>query len=220
MPRLSPLSPSFLQNALPLQNLKTEGGVDFFWCFSIGGHQLSRSSYCATQLKKDQRRKDGLRFLSKLFWTSRTPSNLFQFVKNYQQCFDVMTKIALLKGSHTKKNVLRLGEREGHTDPASSEFCRGWAKVIAGLSLIFSKFLFSAEECLWSLIHSHLETTEGWNTTKCTLNKWPSLKVHHWASKILILKGTLHQKIFYRLNLIFWIVMGCGIARYYPKYEI
>ena len=28
------------------------------------------------------------------------------------------------------------------------------------------------------------------------------------------LKGILHQKIFYRLNLIFWIVMGCGIARF------
>ena len=27
-----------------------------------------------------------------------------------------------------------------------------------------------------------------------------------------LLKGILHQKIFYRLNLIFWIVMGCGIA--------
>ena len=28
------------------------------------------------------------------------------------------------------------------------------------------------------------------------------------------LKGILHQKNFYRLNLIFWIVMGCGIARF------
>ena len=28
------------------------------------------------------------------------------------------------------------------------------------------------------------------------------------------LKGILHQKIFYRLNLIFWIVMGCDIARF------
>ena len=27
-------------------------------------------------------------------------------------------------------------------------------------------------------------------------------------------KGILHQKNFYRLNLIFWIVMGCGIARF------
>ena len=27
-------------------------------------------------------------------------------------------------------------------------------------------------------------------------------------------KGILHQKIFYCLNLIFWIVMGCGIARF------
>ena len=25
-------------------------------------------------------------------------------------------------------------------------------------------------------------------------------------------KGILHQKIFYRLNLIFWIIMGCAIA--------
>ena len=28
------------------------------------------------------------------------------------------------------------------------------------------------------------------------------------------LKGILHQKILYRLNLIFWIVMGSGIARF------
>ena len=27
-------------------------------------------------------------------------------------------------------------------------------------------------------------------------------------------KGILHQKNFYRLNLIFWIVMGCGIAHF------
>ena len=30
-------------------------------------------------------------------------------------------------------------------------------------------------------------------------------------------KGILHQKIFYRLNLIFWIVMGFGIARFGRK---
>ena len=29
-----------------------------------------------------------------------------------------------------------------------------------------------------------------------------------------LIKGILHQKNFYRLNLIFWIVMGCGIARF------
>ena len=28
------------------------------------------------------------------------------------------------------------------------------------------------------------------------------------------MKGILQQKNFYRLNLIFWIVMGCGIARF------
>ena len=28
------------------------------------------------------------------------------------------------------------------------------------------------------------------------------------------IKGILHQKKFYRLNLIFWIVMGCGIAHF------
>ena len=27
-----------------------------------------------------------------------------------------------------------------------------------------------------------------------------------------MLKGTVHQKNFYRANLIFWIVMGCGTA--------
>ena len=30
----------------------------------------------------------------------------------------------------------------------------------------------------------------------------------------ILLKGILHQKIFYCLNLIFWIIMGCGIARF------
>ena len=36
-------------------------------------------------------------------------------------------------------------------------------------------------------------------------------------TEIIPLKGILHQKIFYRLNLIFWIVMGCGIARFGRK---
>ena len=31
------------------------------------------------------------------------------------------------------------------------------------------------------------------------------------------IKGILHQKNFYCLNLIFWIVMGCGIARFGRK---
>ena len=30
----------------------------------------------------------------------------------------------------------------------------------------------------------------------------------------LQVKGILHQNFFYRLNLIFWIVMGCGMARF------
>ena len=37
------------------------------------------------------------------------------------------------------------------------------------------------------------------------------------ASIVMILKGILHQKIFYCLNLIFWIIMGCGIARFGRK---
>ena len=32
-----------------------------------------------------------------------------------------------------------------------------------------------------------------------------------------VFKGILHQKIFYCLNLIFWIIMGCGIARFGRK---
>ena len=41
-----------------------------------------------------------------------------------------------------------------------------------------------------------------------------------WADRRVLktlFKGILHQKIFYRLNLIFWIVMGCGIARFGRK---
>ena len=34
---------------------------------------------------------------------------------------------------------------------------------------------------------------------------------------ILAIKGIHHQKIFYRLNFIFWIVMGCGVARFGRK---
>ena len=34
------------------------------------------------------------------------------------------------------------------------------------------------------------------------------------STQVPDLKGILHQKIFYCLNLIFWIVMGCGIARF------
>ena len=46
---------------------------------------------------------------------------------------------------------------------------------------------------------------------------------HHHHSRLFLLresralKGILHQKIFYCLNLIFWIIMGCGIARFGRK---
>ena len=38
-----------------------------------------------------------------------------------------------------------------------------------------------------------------------------------WVGVAILFKGILHQKNFYRLNLIFWIVMGCGIARFGRK---
>ena len=38
-----------------------------------------------------------------------------------------------------------------------------------------------------------------------------------FAINFTIFKGILHQKIFYCLNLIFWIIMGCGIARFGRK---
>ena len=45
--------------------------------------------------------------------------------------------------------------------------------------------------------------------------KFPSQKIernlHHFVAK-LKLEGIVHQFVFYRSNLIFWIVMGCGIA--------
>ena len=51
------------------------------------------------------------------------------------------------------------------------------------------------EELIWELLQ--WERLQFWFQKSC---KW--------------LKGILHQKNFYRLNLIFWIVMGCGIARF------
>ena len=59
---------------------------------------------------------------------------------------------------------------------------------------------------------------------------FPSVNIHIYLLESLILKwieslecpcngvkGILHQKIFYRINLIFWIVMGCGIVRFGRK---
>ena len=49
----------------------------------------------------------------------------------------------------------------------------------------------------------------------------PGLQKHEYLLEICLevtkmtpIKGILHQKNFYRLNLIFWIVMGCGIIRF------
>ena len=47
---------------------------------------------------------------------------------------------------------------------------------------------------------------------KVERNIW--LTFIHYPSDIKTVKGILHQKISYGLNLIFWIVMGCGIARF------
>ena len=40
------------------------------------------------------------------------------------------------------------------------------------------------------------------------------LEVVQLTEQKFVVKGILHQKTFYCLNLIFWIVMGCGIARF------
>ena len=55
--------------------------------------------------------------------------------------------------------------------------------------------------------------------TKAIVIQAQNLDGFNWYFEILqnpsrSFKGILHQKIFYRLNLIFWIVMGCGIARF------
>ena len=56
--------------------------------------------------------------------------------------------------------------------------------------------------------------------SRILISRW-SLTIKHYrygdvSNGILLFqfKGILHQKIFYRPNLIFWIVMGCGIARF------
>ena len=47
-------------------------------------------------------------------------------------------------------------------------------------------------------------------------------RVSAWRALIwsyMDIKGILHQKIFYRLNLIFWIVMGCGLACFEAQHD-
>ena len=53
----------------------------------------------------------------------------------------------------------------------------------------------------------------SWKQGITLLKSWNIL----WIAELWhmpALKGILHQKNFYRLNLIFWIVMGFGIARF------
>ena len=53
-----------------------------------------------------------------------------------------------------------------------------------------------------------------YNPALATPGKLVLISASKLAKVIFTFKGILHQKIFYRLNLIFWIVMGCGIARF------
>ena len=50
----------------------------------------------------------------------------------------------------------------------------------------------------------------------CHFLKAPDLPNDVCCIEVLF-KGILHQKIFYCPNLIFWIIMGCGIARFGRK---
>ena len=59
----------------------------------------------------------------------------------------------------------------------------------------------------------------GFSVLLARASRWSSTLVwkQFFLSQIFLFKGILHQKNFYRLNLIFWIVMGCGIARFGRK---
>ena len=53
------------------------------------------------------------------------------------------------------------------------------------------------------------------STTSSEIWLWAKKNVPPYnTARYCNVKGILHQKTFYRLNLIFWIVMGCGIARF------
>ena len=83
-------------------------------------------------------------------------------------------------------------------------------------------FLYNKLMFCWVCTYAVMHIYDAISVQPSCLNKgrverWkePTYNFIYCCIKILKpLKGILHQKIFYRLNLIFWIVMGCGIARF------
>ena len=62
-----------------------------------------------------------------------------------------------------------------------------------------------------------LQATRNYDSWTCSGWWLVGVVVHPGWSPSRITKGILHQKFFYCLNLIFWIIMGCGIARFGRK---
>ena len=81
----------------------------------------------------------------------------------------------------------------GHTQPSLGLIGRG--KIITRASLI---------EPAWGAHDDRVRKADDKKTRPVSTT----------VDVTIIFKGILHQKNFYRLNLIFWIVMGCGIARF------
>ena len=71
-------------------------------------------------------------------------------------------------------------------------------------------FFFSSKSHLLLNIDPHVQLS----ITRMRSTLKASVSYFIMSLPVTPLKGILHQKIFYRLNLIFWIVMGCGIARF------
>ena len=67
---------------------------------------------------------------------------------------------------------------------------------------------------LWLLCQNHKTKFESKINDKIFIQYHLVALREHFCVESAEVKGILHQKIFYRPNLIFWIVMGCGIARF------
>ena len=83
------------------------------------------------------------------------------------------------------------------------------------LNFLIYVFLYQIFYFLFSLLQ--MVRPEIWPPTLFTPESWciiDFLDALASLKTMFKIKGILHQKIFYCLNLIFWIIMGCGIARF------
>ena len=124
----------------------------------------------------------------------------FTEVNSFNFSFDLIQK-----GGHIRWQILEIHNTKSDGESKSVFF---YYKLPSDHSLCDHILGWAVVQC----IYSHPAFLPSFTLITC-----PSI-FYLWIDflflRTLSFKGILHQKFFYRLYLIFWIVMGCGIARF------